>query len=91
LLQPGGAPPRSLDHPGDRRIEGSNGAHEKEMLMDHAMPETAHEMRDGEDFVCPNCGCEIMLKHHGDPAKMPNMGPFTCCCGTEMAPEHGAA
>jgi len=46
------------------------------------------EMRDGEDFVCPNCGCEIMLKHHGDPARMPNMGPFTCCCGTQMAPEH---
>jgi hypothetical protein len=47
-----------------------------------------HEMRDGEDFVCPNCGCEIMLKHHGDPARMPNMGPFTCCCGTPMEPEH---
>jgi len=49
------------------------------------------EMRDGDDFVCPNCGCEIMLKHHGDRARMPNMGPFTCCCGTEMVPEHGAA
>jgi hypothetical protein len=46
------------------------------------------EMRDGEDFVCPNCGCEIMLKHHGDPAKMPKMGPFTCCCGTQMQAEH---
>jgi hypothetical protein len=45
-------------------------------------------MKDGEDFVCPNCGCEIMLKHHGDPARMPNMGPFTCCCGTQMQPEH---
>jgi hypothetical protein len=49
---------------------------------------TVLEMRDGEDFVCPNCGCEIMLKHHGDPAKMPNMRPFTCCCGTPMQPEH---
>ena len=47
------------------------------------------EMHDGEDFVCPTCNCEIMLKHHGDPAKMPKMGPFTCCCGTEMVPEHG--
>ena len=46
------------------------------------------EMRDGEDFTCPNCGCEIMLKHHGDPARMPNMQPFTCCCGTRMQPEH---
>lgn len=45
-------------------------------------------MREGDDFVCPNCGCEIMLKHHGDPAKMPNMRPFTCCCGTQMEPEH---
>ena len=52
--------------------------------MTHDMP---LEMRDGEDFVCPNCGCEIMLKHHGDPAKMPEMRPFTCCCGTPMEPE----
>ena len=49
------------------------------------------EMRDGEDFVCPNCNCEIMLKHHGDPAKMQRMVPFTCCCGTPMQPEHGSA
>ncbi len=47
-----------------------------------------HEMHDGEDFVCPRCGCEIMLKHHGDPARMPNMSPFTCCCGEQMIPEH---
>ena len=46
------------------------------------------EMRDGDDFVCPNCGCEVMLKHHGDPAKMPNMRMFTCCCGTPMEFEH---
>jgi hypothetical protein len=45
-------------------------------------------MRDGDDFVCPNCGCEIMLKHHGDPRKMGQMGPFTCCCGTPMEFEH---
>ena len=51
------------------------------------------EMRDGEDFVCPNCRCEIMIKHHGDPARMQTMQPFTCCCGTQMQPEHpgGAA
>jgi DNA-directed RNA polymerase subunit RPC12/RpoP len=46
------------------------------------------EMQDGEDFVCPNCGCEIMLKHHGDPGRMVNMTQFTCCCGTKMEPEH---
>jgi hypothetical protein len=56
--------------------------------MDTMQQSDRMEMRDGEDFVCPNCGCEIMLKHHGDPAKMPNMGPFTCCCGTQMRPEH---
>ncbi len=47
-----------------------------------------HEMHDGEDFVCPNCGCEIMLKHHGDQSKMRDMQSFTCCCGTRMTPEH---
>ncbi len=46
------------------------------------------DMRDGDDFVCPNCGCEIMLKHHGDPARMPQMQLFTCCCGTPMQFEH---
>ena len=46
------------------------------------------EMQDGEDFVCPNCGCEIMLKHHGDPGRMASMSQFTCCCGTKMEPEH---
>lgn len=49
------------------------------------------EMREGDDFVCPNCGCEIMLKHHGDPAKMQNMTMFTCCCGHTMEFEHGRA
>ncbi len=46
------------------------------------------EMHDGEDFVCPNCNCEITLKHHGDESKMRQMVPFTCCCGTPMQPEH---
>ena len=35
------------------------------------------QMQEGDDFVCPNCGCEIRLIHHGDPAKMPNMDMFT--------------
>ncbi len=63
--------------------------------MDHtgtaAGTRDIHSMKDGDDFVCPNCGCEIMLKHHGDPAKMPNMRPFTCCCGTPMEFEHPEA
>jgi hypothetical protein len=49
------------------------------------------QMREGDDFVCSNCGCEIRLRHHGDPAKMQPMRPFTCCCGTAMDPEHDQA
>ena len=45
------------------------------------------EMQEGDDFVCPNCSCEIRLIHHGDPAKMQSMQPFTCCCGTQMEQE----
>jgi hypothetical protein len=44
-------------------------------------------MQEGDDWVCPNCGCEIRLRHHGDPAKMPQMTDFTCCCGTRMQKE----
>ena len=53
--------------------------------------ETGIQMQDGDDFVCPNCGCEIRLVHHGDPAKMPNMQMFTCCCGTRMEKEQRGA
>ena len=56
--------------------------------MTHGSGSSMLEMRDGDDFVCPNCGCEIMLKHHGDPRRMGQMGPFTCCCGTPMEFEH---
>lgn len=44
-------------------------------------------MQEGDDFVCPNCSCEIRLVHHGDPAKMGHIEPFTCCCGTLMEKE----
>jgi hypothetical protein len=65
---------------------------EKEVEMTQATTGQTQppEMHDGEDFVCPNCGCELMLKHHGDPAKMQPMRPFTCCCGTAMHSEHEA-
>jgi hypothetical protein len=46
------------------------------------------QMQEGDDFVCSNCGCEIRLRHHGDPARMQSMQPFTCCCGTRMDPEN---
>jgi hypothetical protein len=52
-------------------------------VSDHAQI----EMREGDDFVCPNCGCEIRLRHHGDAEKMGSMRPFTCCCGTAMERE----
>jgi hypothetical protein len=72
-----GAPVRGAGHPLP-----------EEHPMDQQTVSREQLMRDGEDFVCPNCGCEIMLKHHGDPARMQNMRPFTCCCGTQMQPEH---
>ena len=65
-------------------------------MSQHEMTNASGEpsqMRDGDDFVCPNCGCEIMLKHHGDRTKMERMEMFVCCCGTPMEYEHprGAA
>jgi hypothetical protein len=56
--------------------------------MDH-MTERRSEMtmQEGDEFTCPNCDCRITLAHHGDPARMPNMRPFTCCCGTTMEQE----
>ncbi len=61
----------------------SQGMASGQMAGDHEM-----EMHDGDDFVCSNCDCEITIKHHGDSAKMTQMRPFTCCCGTQMAKEH---
>lgn len=42
----------------------------------------------GEDFVCRNCGCEIMVKHWGEPRSHADGGTFTCHCGKQMEPEH---
>ncbi len=55
--------------------------------MDVQQDPGTRQMRDGDDFGCPDCGCEIRLRHHGDPARMQRMGPFTCCCGNEMRKE----
>lgn len=55
------------------------------MVMDQQSGQV--EMTDGDDFVCPACGCGIRLRHHGDPTRMTRMVPFTCCCGTEMRKE----
>jgi len=45
---------------------------------------------DGTDYVCDNCGCEIMVKHRGDESKMQAGSTYTCVCGQPMRPEHGA-
>jgi hypothetical protein len=57
------------------------------MAMTQAGQASQTAMQVGDDFVCPNCGCEIRLRHHGDPAKMRQMTNFTCCCGTRMEKE----
>jgi predicted RNA-binding Zn-ribbon protein involved in translation (DUF1610 family) len=51
------------------------------------MDTVGRPIQEGDDFVCPNCGCEIRLRHAGDPAKMQSTQPFTCRCGTPMEPE----
>jgi len=57
------------------------------MVIEQAKPASDVTMHDGDDFVCPNCGCEIRLRHHGDPSRMQRMTAFTCCCGTPMQKE----
>lgn len=42
----------------------------------------------GEDFVCRTCGCEVMVKHWGEPRSHADSGTFACHCGQQMEPEH---
>lgn len=42
-----------------------------------------------DDLVCTNCGCEIQVKHVGDPARGAGTRSFTCTCGTRMDFENG--
>jgi hypothetical protein len=58
--------------------------------MDQTQERMTTEMREGDVFACPHCGCRITLQHHGDAARMQPMRPFTCCCGTEMTPAGSA-
>lgn len=44
---------------------------------------------DGTDYVCSNCGCEIMVKHRGDESKGYGRSEYVCTCGTRMQLEHG--
>jgi hypothetical protein len=43
---------------------------------------------EGVDWICSNCGCEIMVKHSGDIAKMAEDSTYFCRCGTAMQLEH---
>lgn len=64
------------------------------MAMRQAAPtqeRAAFRMQEGDDFVCPNCQCEIRLRHHGNPDRMRQMTPFVCCCGTPMEKEQRPA
>jgi DNA-directed RNA polymerase subunit RPC12/RpoP len=42
---------------------------------------------EGTDYVCDNCGCEIMVKHTGDHSKHISQS-YICRCGREMRLEH---
>ena len=43
---------------------------------------------EGTDYICKNCGSEIMVKHAGDQAKGWGRSDFVCTCGTPMQLEH---
>ena len=51
--------------------------------------DTTQDRYDGTDYVCDNCGCEIMVKHRGDASKMSRGSTYTCRCGSAMRLEHG--
>ncbi len=44
-------------------------------------------LREGDDWVCPNCGSEVRVRHGGDPERMQRIQPVSCCCGTQMRKE----
>lgn len=46
------------------------------------------DMQEGDDFVCPVCGCEIVLKHFGPKTRDHELRLFRCTCGEEMHFEH---
>ena len=45
------------------------------------------QMKEGDDWVCPNCGCEIRLRHHGDPGYVQAYDPR---CGGRARRQSGA-
>jgi hypothetical protein len=58
------------------------------VMTDRPMAGDEYRLQEGEDWVCPNCGCEVRVRHAGDPERMQRTQPITCCCGTPMQEEH---
>jgi ssDNA-binding Zn-finger/Zn-ribbon topoisomerase 1 len=54
-------------------------------------PETQQSRYDGTDYICKNCGSEIMVKHRGDESKGYGRTDYTCTCETKMQLEHAGA
>jgi hypothetical protein len=77
--------------PADRRRSTDTTETSMDMQKSDTSATGSMQMQEGDDYVCSNCGCEIRVRHVGDPAKMQNMRPFTCCCGTQMAKEEHSA
>ncbi len=46
-----------------------------------------YRLQEGDDWTCPNCGCEVRVRHGGAPERMQRTQPVTCCCGTPMQKE----
>jgi hypothetical protein len=53
--------------------------------------QSTHGRYEGIDWICSNCGCEIMVKHSGDLSKMADDSTYVCRCGTVMELEHKPA
>ena len=58
------------------------------MTQSPTMDTTGRGQGHDEDWTCSVCGCEIMVKHAGDPARMAPGSAYTCRCGTRMELEH---
>jgi hypothetical protein len=58
------------------------------MTQSPTMGTTGRSQGQDEDWTCSVCGCEIMVKHAGDPARMAPGSAYTCRCGTRMELEH---
>ena len=58
------------------------------MTQSQTMGTTGSAQGQGVDWVCPVCGCEIMVKHEGDRSRHAAGSTYTCRWGTRMELEH---